>query len=271
MDKRMIIVVLVVLVLIFIGVRSCGGAEDETVLPEEEMQATFDEEKEVEEKKEPVYEEEEYVYEEEEEEKEEEEDVDLSPKTEDIEIEDISVREEVKKTNKVEEKEEDFYYIVRPGDTLWSLSLEYYIDPYKYNNIAEHNQISDPERIYPGMRIDFPGKIIRRDYLYTVKADDTLWEIAGNVYDDNSMWKFLAGYNGIDIGDRIIWKGMTLRIPFDTKKYVAKKGDDLFSISEKIYDSHYFAYKLMQYNNLDDMHWVRPGTEIYYPVIDYRK
>ena len=175
-----------------------------------------------------------------------------------------------KDVDKQEVFEDDFYYVVRPGDTLWSLSLEYYLDPYNYKKIASFNGIDSPDVIYPGQKINFPGQIVKRDYIYTVNLGDNLWQISKKVYNNPLMWKFLAGYNSIDLESRIIWPGMKLRIPYNTSKYIAQEGDDMFKIAVKLYNSPLFAARLAGYNNIDYLYYVAPDTVIYYPEFEIR-
>lgn len=42
------------------------------------------------------------------------------------------------------------WYAVRPGDTLYTISLRYNLD---VNEIIENNNLDDPNRIYPGQLI----------------------------------------------------------------------------------------------------------------------
>lgn len=188
-----------------------------------------------------------------------------------VNVERIPFNQEAEKEVQKEEVfEDDFYYVVRPGDTLWSLSLEYYLDPYNYKRLASHNNIDSPDVIYPGQKIYFPGQIVKRDYIYTVNLGDNLWQIAKKIYSDPFMWEFLAGYNSVDIESRIIWPGMKLRIPYNTSKYVAQEGDDMFKIAAKLYNSPLFAARLAGYNNIDYLYYVAPGTVIYYPEFEIR-
>ncbi|MCK9224967.1 MAG: LysM peptidoglycan-binding domain-containing protein [Candidatus Muirbacterium halophilum] len=182
-------------------------------------------------------------------------------------IEKIEVKENIKRKSPTYENKEDFFYIVRPNDTLWSIALEYYIDPYSYQKIADYNNINDATKIYPGRKIMFPGKIVNRDYIVTVEKGETLWEIAGRIYGDNSMWKFLAGYNGINLQKRIIWPGMKLRVPHNTLMIKAIKGDDFFKISKRVYNTPLFASRLAKYNNDDYVYYAQEGSKIFYPEL----
>lgn len=73
----------------------------------------------------------------------------------------------------------DIHYVVQPGDTLYGIARKYHITPLE---IADANQLANPNLIYPGQRL----RIIIRDdrnqsdtyYLYQVKPGDTLYGIA---------------------------------------------------------------------------------------------
>ena len=48
-------------------------------------------------------------------------------------------------------------HTVEPGDTLWGISDDYYGDPTRWNEIAEHNQIGDPTTLQVGSEVEIPG------------------------------------------------------------------------------------------------------------------
>lgn len=262
MNKKVIIIIVAIIAAILL-IRTCSS--DKKEVADNKKEPILQEEK-VTPVKEEVRQEEKVV-----EEKEEElfkPKIENKPVTTAANIEKIEVKEEIRKISPVSETKEDFFYVVRPQDTLWSIALEYYIDPYSYERIAEYNNIKDATAIYPGMKIMFPGKIVNRDYLVTVKKGETLWSIAGRIYGDNNMWKFLAGYNGIDLEKRVIWPGMRLRVPFETKMIRAEKGDDFFKISKRIYKTPLFANRLAKYNNDDYVYYAAEGKAIYYPELN---
>lgn len=45
------------------------------------------------------------------------------------------------------------HYVVRPGDTLWSISTQMLGDPYAYTDLAAENRITDPDLILPGWEL----------------------------------------------------------------------------------------------------------------------
>jgi|GEM_PF-4604614 len=268
MDKKLLIgiVVVVGVILLFFVMNGDNGKDVVVEEPEQTDVVVVEKEKVVVEDDENV----EDISMEEEEEPFIEPEIEEEPKSE-VNVERIPFNKEVEKEVEKEEVfENDFYYVVRPGDTLWSLSLEYYLDPYNYKRLASHNDIDRPDVIYPGQKIYFPGQIVKRDYIYVVKPGDNLWQIAEKIYNDPLMWKFLAGYNSIDVESRLIWSDMKLRIPYNTSKYVAQEGDDMFKIAARLYDSPLFAARLAGYNNIDYLYYVAPGTVIYYPEFEIR-
>lgn len=47
-------------------------------------------------------------------------------------------------------KKEEIKYKIKQGDTLWDISETFYKDPWLYGEIAEENNIKNPDLIYPG-------------------------------------------------------------------------------------------------------------------------
>ena len=46
---------------------------------------------------------------------------------------------------------------VQPGDNLWNIAIQHFGDGMKYKILAEHNGITNPDRIYPGQVILIPA------------------------------------------------------------------------------------------------------------------
>lgn len=61
--------------------------------------------------------------------------------------------------------------IVEPGDTLWEIATEQYGDGTKWPRIYRVNdaRIEDPDRIYPGQRLDVPGQRIAEPPKHSVR------------------------------------------------------------------------------------------------------
>lgn len=111
-------------------------------------------------------------------------------------------------------------YIVRPGDTLFSIAARYGVSPYA---LAQGNGLWNPSYIYAGMRIWVPCQTPPPRYptrtvtpcanaaTYLVKPGDNLFRIAFNygttvaaLRDANNLW------------GRVLRPGMELRIPCPT-------------------------------------------------------
>ena len=110
--------------------------------------------------------------------------------------------------NTTSEKE----YVVKPGDTLYNISIIFYGSSEYYNRIAEFNGIDDPNLIKPGDVIKLP--IIEKVNYYTIKEGDTLYDLCMSKYGraDEEIIKALALYNNIDDYNVII-AGQKILLP----------------------------------------------------------
>lgn len=120
----------------------------------------------------------------------------------------------------------DDYYVVKSGDTLWSIARKYNLS---VNELKALNNLSS-NVLSVGQRL-IVGKESSNDYL--VSAGDTLWAIARkfNVNVDDIKALNNLSSNNLSIG-------MILKIPLysnkqneETNVYVVKSGDSLWSIA----------------------------------------
>ena len=122
----------------------------------------------------------------------------------------------------------DNYYVVKSGDTLWSIARKYNLSvkELKALNNLSNNVLSVGQRL-------IVGKESSNDYV--VSAGDTLWAIARkfNVSVDDIKALNNLSSNNLSIG-------MILKIPLysnkqneETNVYVVKSGDSLWSIARK--------------------------------------
>ena len=127
-------------------------------------------------------------------------------------------------------KIEELYdkYIVKKGDTLYSIANKYNItidDIKKINDLTDILNIGDVLNI-PTNKIDI---VSDNDYItYIVKKGDTLYNIS-NKY--NISQSELMDYN--DLTNNILSIGQILKIPSITNRYIVKQGDSLYSIAKK--------------------------------------
>ena len=120
----------------------------------------------------------------------------------------------------------DNYYVVKSGDTLWSIARKYNLS---VNELKALNNLSS-NVLSVGQRL-IVGKESSNDYV--VSAGDTLWAIARkfNVSVDDIKALNNLSSNNLSIG-------MTLKMPLysnkqneETNVYVVKSGDSLWSIA----------------------------------------
>ena len=122
--------------------------------------------------------------------------------------------------------EESDYYVVKKGDSLWSIAKKYNmtVDELKSINNLKSNLLSI------GQRLKIKGSSVNLDNqnIYKVQKGDTLYKIA-NMYGitvDNLKTLNNLKSNILSIGQKLI-------VPSKNKIYIVQKGDSLWSIARK--------------------------------------
>ena len=132
----------------------------------------------------------------------------------------------------------DTRYTIESGDTLYDISNRHYGDGDRYNEIADYNNIENPDYIKAGDTINLPNdkkedprfkhaKLID----YTVKEGDSMTAICERFYNDGSlsMANRLARFNKMeDVNSLQI--GQELKIP---------SLEELMNINAYLYDYEY--------------------------------
>ena len=121
-------------------------------------------------------------------------------------------------------------YVVKKGDSLWTIAEEVYSDGFKWTIIAEENNLERPDAIEVGMKLTIPeispspiqespttvplisdgGKITENSY--TVVRDDNLWSIAVRAYGDGYKWVEIAKANKL-VNPNLIHVGNKFTLP----------------------------------------------------------
>lgn len=88
----------------------------------------------------------------------------------------------------------DINYVVKKGDTLIKIASKYNTT---YQELASYNNISNPNKIYPGQIIKIPNNTDIKPAKYIVKKGDTLSKIASKY---NTTWQNIYEKNKNIIG-----------------------------------------------------------------------
>jgi nucleoid-associated protein YgaU len=133
-----------------------------------------------------------------------------------------------------DDKKKENEYIVKSGDTLWSIAQSNYKNGYNWVNIARANKLSNPDNIVVGQKVSLP-KVDQKDlsgdilsdgvstsrYLenskisgsvYKIVEGDTLWSIAVRAYGDGYQWVKISSINKLSNPD-LIFPGDSLQLP----------------------------------------------------------
>ena len=138
-------------------------------------------------------------------------------------------------TNDLAEEET---YIVVSGDSLWSISERLYSDGNRYQELAEANQLNNPDSLVVGQQLtvkthasaqkelDMPVIENRSEWTevihqhsdskqYTIVSGDSLWKIADTQLGDPYRWTEIYQLNRDVIGDNpaLIYPNTILHLP----------------------------------------------------------
>ena len=138
------------------------------------------------------------------------------------------------------------YYIVKPGDTLWSIAKKNNIDVNKLknaNNLTTNTLKVGQTLILPS---DGMQNIENIEDIYIVKPGDTLYSIARkyNINIDELKKINNLTTNTLSIGQQLKIKNDIFE---ENEKYIVQKGDTLYGIAKK---NNINPQELMEYNSL---------------------
>ena len=101
------------------------------------------------------------------------------------------------------------YYVIQPSDTLSQISEKILGSHKKWQTLAKHNKISNPNKIIPGEVIQYqlPSDQVQHiekisKLTYKVTSGDTLASISKKIYGKSTYWKAILKWNKNSIKNR---------------------------------------------------------------------
>ena len=125
-------------------------------------------------------------------------------------------------------------YIVKADDNLWNIALLHYGSGYNWVEIAKVNHITSPGLIYKGNVLELPS-----EKPIQIAASNTVQTPQQSVQ---------------DVGPKIIGN-----------RYIVEKGDNLWNIAIRAYNSGYMWTKIAQYNHLTNPDLIFSGNVLTIP------
>ena len=113
-------------------------------------------------------------------------------------------------------------YTVKKGDNLWKIAENIYGSGYNWVDIAQENNLTNPDLLAVGQELNIPkAEIIQPEITvfgttitgdsYTVAEGDHLWGIAVRAYGDGYQWVKIAQENNLD-NPNLIHPGNVLKL-----------------------------------------------------------
>lgn len=134
-----------------------------------------------------------------------------------------SIPEELLTNNSIETSTKT--HTVEKGENLWSISVLYYGDGFKWVDIATENKLANASVVEVGQELIIPDVELEKETVnaisedesinsstYTVVKGDSLWTIAVRAYGDGYQWVKIAKENNLS-HPNIIHTGNTLSLP----------------------------------------------------------
>ena len=151
-------------------------------------------------------------------------------------------------------------YTAKAGDTLWDIAQSQLGNGSRYKEIMTLNGLTS-DVIQPGQVLKLPtgndNTGSGSESTYTVKAGDTLWDIAQSQLGNGSRYKEIIALNGLT--SDVIQPGQVLKLPTDgasnagpgtTKTYTVKTGDTLWDIAQNLLGNGARYKEIVSLNNL---------------------
>lgn len=117
-------------------------------------------------------------------------------------------------------------HTVALGEDLWHISVKYFQNGYNWVDIAQENNLANPDQIEAGQELTIPRvgvKVLAKAESvkptietneYLVQKGDYLWKIAVNAYGDGFAWtKIYEANRELITNPSVIEPGMLLKLP----------------------------------------------------------
>jgi membrane-bound lytic murein transglycosylase D len=157
---------------------------------------------------------------------------------------------------------EAFVHVVSRGETVWAIAARYGVS---CGEVLATNGLGSRDKIYPGQKLSIPGSGAAGSAVYTVKAGDTISEIARSHGVSTSS---VLTANGIGARDRI-YPGEKIKIPGggaardEIIVHKVSRGETITSIARKYGAS---SSSVLRENGLGPRDKIYPGQKIRVPV-----
>lgn len=116
-------------------------------------------------------------------------------------------------------------HVVLNGENLWTIAENYYGSGYNWVDLAEANNLSDPDLLIAGQELVLTNVPVRFPVItatstkspiegteYTVEKGDSLWKIAVRAYGNGYRWNEIASANKL-VNPDTIHSGNRLSLP----------------------------------------------------------
>lgn len=144
-------------------------------------------------------------------------------------------------------------YIVREGDTLWSIAEKTYGDGFKWNEIAKANNITSAAALEKGMTLDIP-EIIKTNEESKMDAKITALPTLAATPTSLPSPTIIVKQNINTVPDQVVNSKLS------GNSYTVVKGDTLWDISVRAYGNGYRWVEIAKLNNLKNPNLIHPGN-----------
>lgn len=132
-------------------------------------------------------------------------------------------------------------YTVANGDDLWVIADKFYKDPYKWTEIAQANNLTQPDLIHPGNVLTIPQLQAQSPTPAVVGLPNT-------------------GISGTEEVDATVPSNA-----ISGTSYTVKSGDNLWDIAVRAYGDGYAVVKIIKANNISNANLVFEGNVLSIP------